>query len=346
MPSKRYEENLAYAKDPRVAAFLDALAAMEGTKGYNSGFGNTPFDVTKGHPNISHKFKETTGKTNTTNAAGRYQFMYDTWTGLEKKLPDIKGNMSPQNQDVAAIELIRERRALDSILKGDFDTALRKTGPTWASNPYANYKQPKRSIGFAQGAINAGLEARGLAPVKLAGAANSADISKGASALATADMMQAPASTPTNAKNIPPVAWPEPVAGQAVSELDTSQFQPEGMSQQSQYLKALNDTLAAGGTATDAISNAAELKQENSLMAQIQQLANTGTQMANSAAQPTSQENFDLASISGTVPEQEELARQQDAALAFLLNQDKTEESAFKIPSAVDRFLEQKLTAG
>ena len=344
MPSKRYNENLAYAKDPRVAAFLDALAAMEGTKGYNSGFGNTPFDVTKGHPNISHKFKETTGKTNNTTAAGRYQFLYDTWTGLEKKLPDIKGNMSPQNQDVAAIELIRERGALDSILKGDFDTALRKTGPTWASNPYANYKQPKRSIGFAQGALNAGLEARGLAPIKLAGATNSADIAKGASALASADTMAppAPANTP---KNVPPVPWPEPVAGQAVSELDMGQFQPAGMSQQSQYLKALNDTLAAGGTATDAMSNAAELKQENVLMAQIQQLANTGTQTSNQTAQPTSQGDFDLASISGTVPEQEELARQQDAALAFLLNQDKTEESTFKIPSAVDRFLEQKLTA-
>lgn len=54
-------------------------------------------------------------------------------------------DFSPQNQDLGAVALLFQRGAIPALLKGDYQTAIRKTGDEWASLPSSNYKQNKRS---------------------------------------------------------------------------------------------------------------------------------------------------------------------------------------------------------
>lgn len=129
---------------PNVRKMLDLIANAEGVQhGYNTLFGNERFDDLSRHPNISKEFTQTDGKKNRTNAAGRYQFMKDTWDDVSKQL-GLK-DFSPKNQDIAAVALLARNGALPSVLKGDLKTAVEKSGGTWASLPSSNYPQKKRT---------------------------------------------------------------------------------------------------------------------------------------------------------------------------------------------------------
>ncbi|WP_446089905.1 glycoside hydrolase family 24 protein [Acinetobacter sp. 1124_18A] len=133
--------------NPNARRMLDLIASAEGVShGYNTLFGNQRFDDLSGHPNIRKAFTQTDGKKNYTTAAGRYQFLNDTWNGLSRQygLRDF----SPQSQDIGAIALLDQIGALPYVLKGDFGTAIKKSGGTWASLPSSNYAQNKRSWGF------------------------------------------------------------------------------------------------------------------------------------------------------------------------------------------------------
>ncbi|MFP0525194.1 glycoside hydrolase family 104 protein [Acinetobacter baumannii] len=129
---------------PNVQKMLNLIANAEGVEhGYNTLFGNERFDDLSKHPNISKVFTQTDGKKNRTNAAGRYQFMKNTWDDVSRQL-GLK-DFSPRNQDIAAVALLARNGALPSVLKGDFQTAVQKSGGTWASLPSSNYPQKKRS---------------------------------------------------------------------------------------------------------------------------------------------------------------------------------------------------------
>lgn len=133
-----------YLNDPRVRRVLDVIAKAEGVKhGYNTIFGNERFNNLSTHPNVRKQFRQTDGKMNVTSAAGRYQFLKGTWDDQARryKLKDF----SPQSQDIAAIGLLIQNGALPYILKGDYQTAMKKSGGTWASLPSSPYAQPKRS---------------------------------------------------------------------------------------------------------------------------------------------------------------------------------------------------------
>lgn len=133
-----------YLNDPRVRRVLDVIAKAEGVKhGYNTIFGNERFNNLSAHPNVRKQFRQTDGKMNVTSAAGRYQFLKGTWDDQARryKLKDF----SPQSQDIAAIGLLIQNGALPYILKGDYQTAMKKSGGTWASLPSSPYAQPKRS---------------------------------------------------------------------------------------------------------------------------------------------------------------------------------------------------------
>lgn len=134
--------------NPNVQKFLNMLAAAEGTTahGYATAFGGGRISDLSRHPGTFHKFKETTGKTNTTSAAGRYQFVGKTWRSLQKRLG--LQDFGAESQDLAAIELLRENGALPHILKGDFRMATIKASPTWASLPASRAPQKKRSWDF------------------------------------------------------------------------------------------------------------------------------------------------------------------------------------------------------
>jgi muramidase (phage lysozyme) len=151
--NERGKQNLAYSSEPNIRKFLDMVQKSEGSKGYDYGFNNTKLDSLDKHPGISTGFTETDGKKNTTTAAGKYQFIEKTWNGLKDKL-GLTSFKGPE-QEAAAVELLRERGALDAVRAGDWSTALAKTGPEWASLPTSPYKQAKRSLDFVYDALGA-----------------------------------------------------------------------------------------------------------------------------------------------------------------------------------------------
>ena len=132
-------------QNPNVRKFLDLISYTEGTQGngYRTAFGGGKLSHLNDHPRYLKSFRQTDGKSNKTSAAGRYQFVSKTWDGVARQygLRDF----SPQNQDLGAVALLFQRGAIPALLKGDYQTAIRKTGDEWASLPTSNYKQNKRS---------------------------------------------------------------------------------------------------------------------------------------------------------------------------------------------------------
>lgn len=131
-----------------VQAFLKMIRYAEGTSGvngYKTLFGGKLFNDYSKHPNVKVPFfNRATGKQDYSTAAGAYQFLYKTWIALQVKLglPDF----SPNSQDLAAIEKIRERGALDLVIAGKFEQAVQKVSKEWASMPGAGYAQPEKKI--------------------------------------------------------------------------------------------------------------------------------------------------------------------------------------------------------
>lgn len=135
-----------------LRAFLDMIAFAEGTagpNGYRTMFGHGLFESFADHPNqrITRKLA---GRPITSTAAGRYQFLHRTWVTLKARLnlPDF----GPASQDAAAIELIRERGALNDVYAGRLNVAVQKVRKIWASLPGAGYDQPEKSINALAGA--------------------------------------------------------------------------------------------------------------------------------------------------------------------------------------------------
>lgn len=132
-------------QNPNVRKFLDLISYTEGTQGnsYRTAFGGGKLNSLNDHPRYLKVFTQTDGKKNKTSAAGRYQFLSGTWDNVARQygLRDF----SPQNQDLGAVALLFGRGAIPALLKGDYQTAIRKTGDEWASLPSSNYKQNKRS---------------------------------------------------------------------------------------------------------------------------------------------------------------------------------------------------------
>lgn len=92
------------------------------------------------------------------DAAGRYQFMLKTWRALQTQLdlPDF----SPLSQDLAALELVRQRGALGHLNSGSIDAAItahyaqpvdlvdavEEDSNIWASLPGNDYGQGGHSM--------------------------------------------------------------------------------------------------------------------------------------------------------------------------------------------------------
>ena len=136
-----------------VRAFLDMISYSEGTNGpdgYRAMFGYPLPDriapSLADHPRRKFTFTNKAGKTLTTSAAGRYQFLISTWDELAAslQLPDF----GPDSQDKACIELIRQRGALNDVRAGRITDAITKCSKTWASLPGAGYDQPERKLNW------------------------------------------------------------------------------------------------------------------------------------------------------------------------------------------------------
>jgi hypothetical protein len=121
--------------DCRISAMLVALATAEGTAadadgGYGRGVGGTVLkspnnpalvgqtNVTitdfSQHPNILVQVNANL----TSTAAGRYQFLYGTWSGLNL------GDFGSHNQNVGAVMLLQQVGSIKPLLKGHVAQAV------------------------------------------------------------------------------------------------------------------------------------------------------------------------------------------------------------------------------
>lgn len=163
------DELAAYLANPNVQKMLRVIGQAEGTVNskyadpYRVGFGGRAIDSLDVHPNILADFTQTDGTKNKTSAAGAYQFLKSTWDEEANEL-GLK-DFSPRSQDLAAINRLRKRGALDDVLNGRMDVAVSKLGNEWASLPSSPYAQPKRSQGFIEQALNAVIPAAEAAQV-------------------------------------------------------------------------------------------------------------------------------------------------------------------------------------
>ena len=117
----------------RVKAFLDTIAAAEGTAtpdGYRTQYTGTKFASFSDHPR-EMRCGRRYGKKLCSDAAGRYQFLSTTWDRFAKKFSI--NDFSPQNQDLVAVELIREKGALEDIEAGRLESAVKKLAYIWPS---------------------------------------------------------------------------------------------------------------------------------------------------------------------------------------------------------------------
>ncbi len=124
-------------KNARIKAFLDTIAWAEGTDevaNYRTQYTGTQFAGFHDHPR-EQKCGLRYGQQLCADAAGRYLFLSSTWDRIAKKIgaPDF----SPANQDLAAIELLREYGALEDIEAGRFELAVHKVTGVWPSLKHA-----------------------------------------------------------------------------------------------------------------------------------------------------------------------------------------------------------------
>ena len=129
--------------DLKINAFLDAVAYAEGTKSnYNYSFTFKIFSDFSDHPRQLY-----CSGSLCSDAAGRYQFLSTTWDGVARSLG--LRSFEPVNQDIAAVELLKRRKAYSLIKNiqtyGDFQNALYKCSLEWASLPGSPYGQPVKS---------------------------------------------------------------------------------------------------------------------------------------------------------------------------------------------------------
>lgn len=140
----RFELRAALA-NRNMLAFLALIRAGEGTAdgdGYRRMFGGELFADFGDHPR-----KTITAGRYTSTAAGAYQFLSRTWDGLVKQY--AFPNFAPACQDEAAVALIAGRGALDDVLAGRIEQAIRRCNREWASLPGSPYGQPTRTMAQA-----------------------------------------------------------------------------------------------------------------------------------------------------------------------------------------------------
>lgn len=141
---------------PNVSAFLATIRHSEGTDRAAD-----PYRVTYGykytivsladHPAVTGEWTgeplDSLGaqyKGKHSSAAGAYQIILPTWLDMKAllKLPDFTAS----SQDDAAIQLIKNKHALDLIFAGRVAEAITACRGIWASLPGGGSGQPQRSF--------------------------------------------------------------------------------------------------------------------------------------------------------------------------------------------------------
>lgn len=137
-PSQR-PTGLKGALSPEAYALLDTIAGTESAGDYNIMYGGKRFKGYKDHPRQLFTIEKGPNKGRKSSAAGRYQFIRDTWDDQARKL-GLK-DFSPENQDRAAWNLAQEKygRGLMSALRSGDPRKIAAVGTTlrnqWTSLP-------------------------------------------------------------------------------------------------------------------------------------------------------------------------------------------------------------------
>ena len=125
---------------PKVKAFLKMIRWAEGTAGENGYRMMFTGVIHKGdfseHPRIINCIKLENGEDLCSDVFGGYQFLSTTWDRKAKKL-GLK-DVSPKNQDIAAIDLLNDVGAIALIEKDDIEGAIVQSSTIWASLPKAS----------------------------------------------------------------------------------------------------------------------------------------------------------------------------------------------------------------
>lgn len=140
-----------WSQDPNVQRMLEIISRAEGTfNGANpyavyGGSAKKQLQTLAAHPSKagSWEFAWNDGTRDQSTAAGKYQFVEGTWNNLAKKYGF--GDFGATNQDLGAVALMAEKGAIKDVLRGDWHTAAKKLGSTWASLPTSTAAQAKRS---------------------------------------------------------------------------------------------------------------------------------------------------------------------------------------------------------
>lgn len=126
-----------------VGAFLRVIRAGEtnqNPEAYRMMVGGSLFESFSDHPRKPIK----AGNLPTSTAAGAYQFLASTWDGLRKQYGFA--DFSPENQDLGAVALIEGRGAINDVIYGRFEAAIKKCAKEWASLPGSPYGQPTKTL--------------------------------------------------------------------------------------------------------------------------------------------------------------------------------------------------------
>jgi len=125
-----------------VRKFLMLITFTEGTDRqktpYNELFGFQNFESYAKHPEIIVKTPNYSS-----SAAGRYQILKATAKMLKMK------DFTPESQDLAAIQLIKNAKAYEDVVNGNWEKAINKTNKIWASLPGSPYGQPTKKMSDA-----------------------------------------------------------------------------------------------------------------------------------------------------------------------------------------------------
>ena len=131
-PESRLEANRELLKNENIKAFLAAVAAAEGGE-YDFKFG-----ATKGRKNDPWRFTDFSthpgpGCDGKTTAAGRYQIKKKTWKAHASGMGLT--DFSPDTQDLIAVDLLVQQKAIEAVKVGDLETSLKRVSTIWAALP-------------------------------------------------------------------------------------------------------------------------------------------------------------------------------------------------------------------
>lgn len=165
MPDNPYDDIVAAASgpdpnrealaDPRVKGFLDKISKSEGAD-YDTLVGGSKISDLSHHPN-KIGIRASAGPS---TAFGRYQITGSTDKSKLAKYSHL--DYSPENQDLRAVELLRQTKALDALQQDDEPTAMIRAGKEWASIPGSTLPGRKNAAAFKSDPYDAIVAASGV----------------------------------------------------------------------------------------------------------------------------------------------------------------------------------------